>query len=105
MDSVLKKLNDINRYSSATNISVGDLTIGEKYRVVLLEKVSTKYGVSIVAYITKVGEEELCRIYLPKKFVDTFDETFITQFNKNEMGELHLEYKGIYQKSFNIAFS
>lgn len=103
MDNLLKKLNEVNRYSTASNISIGNLSTDEKYKVERLEKVETKFGGTIGAYITK-GGDELWRIYLPKKFVNMFDEQFIERFNARELGDLFLTYKGLSQKSFNIIF-
>ena len=104
MDNLLKQLNDISRFSTASNISIGDLTVDERYKVVRLEKVEAKFGVAIVAYISR-GREELSRIYLPKKFIGSFGDEFISKFNRCEVGDLFLTYKGVSQKSFNIVFS
>ena len=97
-------LNDINRYSAASRISVGNLTIDVKYKVESLEKVTTKFGPSIIAYILK-GGDTLWKIYPPKKFVNSFDVEFITSFNKYEVGELYLTYKGQLEKTFDVVVS
>jgi hypothetical protein len=79
MNNLLKKLNDVNKFSTAAN---------ERYKVVHLEKVDTKFGRTIAAYITKGKEEELWRIYLPKKFIPSFEDAFVEQFNKQQAGDL-----------------
>jgi hypothetical protein len=104
MENLLKNLNEVNYLSQATNISVGNLKIGVKYRVLRLDKVETKYGRSIAAHVSNDGDE-LWRIFIPKKFVNIFDDCFIEQFNHKQMGELFLTYKGTSQKSFNVEFS
>ena len=103
MNNLRTVLNDINRYSAAFSTSVGNLTINEKYKVERLEKVTTKYGPSVIAYISK-GGDTLWKLYLPKKFVNSFDAEFITNFNKHEVGELYLTYKGQLEKTFDVVY-
>jgi hypothetical protein len=55
----------------------------------------------MVAYIIK----ELYRVYLDKKYAETFDNKLISQVNKGELGKLHMQYKRWIQKPFNITFS
>jgi hypothetical protein len=103
MENLLKNINEVNYLSTAAITSIGNLTIDAKYKVLRLDKVETKYGRSIVAYISR-PEDELCRIYIPKKIVSHFDDCFIEQYNRNELGELYMTYKGTSQKTFNIVF-
>jgi hypothetical protein len=78
----------------------------KKYMVVKFDKEQTKYAFSIIAYIKVGGGEELYWIYLPKKYVETFEDTFISNFNKGEQGELHIQCNELSQKkAFNITFS
>ena len=65
---------------------------------------ATKYGPSVIAYITKEGDD-LYKVYLPKKFVTTFDTEFTDKFNRHEEGELYLTYHGITEKTFNVEFT
>jgi hypothetical protein len=69
-----------------------------------LEKVTTKYGPSIIAFLTN-GGEDLYKVYLPKKFTNTIDNEFTEKFNRHEVGDLFLSYRGMNEKSFNVEFS
>lgn len=105
MNQLRTQLNDINRYSAAVNISIGKLTINEKYKVERLEKVTTKYGPSVIAFLTK-GDDVLYKVYLPRKFVNTFDTEFTEKFNRHDVGDdLYLTYHGLTEKTFNVEFS
>jgi hypothetical protein len=104
MSQLRTALNDVNRFSGAVNTSIGKLAINEPYKVERLEKVTTKYGPSVIAYLTK-GGEDLCKVYLPKKFTNVIDDEFIEKFNRHEVGELFLTYRGMIDKSFNVKFS
>ena len=104
MENLLRQLNDISRFSTASTISIGDLKIDERYKVLRLEKIDVKFGVAICVYISR-GGNEICRCFLPKKFVASFSDEFISKFNRCEMGDLYLTFQGVSQKSFNITFS
>ena len=104
MNQLRSTLNEINRFSAAVNISIGNLNVNEKYKVERLEKVTTKYGPSVIGFITK-GDDILYKVYLPKKFVNTFSAEFTEKFNQHEVGDLYLTYHGLTEKTFNVEFS
>jgi hypothetical protein len=105
MDSVLNKLNNISKFSAATNISIGEMKVDEKYLIERFEKVKTKFGASIVVYIIEEENKKLWRIFVPKKFTESFDDDFINRYNAKEIGEMYITYKGLSQKAFNIVFT
>lgn len=62
------------------------LEIGKKYIITAVHRINTSVGMTILADI-----EGNFSTWLPKRFLDSFSEEAVTDFNQNYSGKVYLE--------------
>ena len=77
---------------------INELGVGETYVVEHLERITTKYGPSLLATLDDEGDR--FKVFLPKRFNNKFTDKRIKYVNKNT---LHLEYLGGYYNDLEFA--
>lgn len=60
-----------------------DLVKGQRYPLRKMLRVDTKYGASILAYITIGGEK--CKVYLPKSYNATISDADLEELNSRRL--------------------
>ena len=71
-----------------TNISVSELDVNRKYRILQTRRLTTRYGPTVI--LTVKGENAaLVQVFLPRRYSDVFSDTDIEQINSNAVF-LHL---------------
>lgn len=68
-----------------------NLPIGKKFIISKLERKNTSVGVTVLADLLE-GD---ISVWLPKRFLNTFSEEAIKDFNENYSNQLYLEVKEI----------
>ena len=104
MAKLIDYLNVINKCCNVQTLSVGKLTPHVQYRVERLEKMTSKYGSSTIAYVSQ-GNDILWRVYLPRRFNTTFTNDIVNNFNKRKMNDLFMTFKGVTANVFNVEFN
>ena len=109
MESLKGQLQTINQTSIAECVSLDKLRLNFEYPVERLEIVNTKYGESVVAYLSNVEKtnNKLIKVFLPKRYRQSFEPDFIRKFNQGEfVGDdgITLIYKGVIGKTFSLEF-
>lgn len=68
-----------------------NLPIGQKYTIAKLERKNTSVGVAVLCDLA----EEDFSVWLPRRFLETFTEEAILDFNQNFKNKLYLEVKEV----------
>ena len=109
MESLKVQLGKLNQTSIAECLSINKLRLDFEYPVERLEIVSSKYGECVIAYLMDVekGNNKLIKVFLPKRYRQSFEPEFIHKFNEGEfagVGSMTLIYKGMIGKTYNLEF-
>jgi hypothetical protein len=76
-----------------TTISVSELDVNRKYRILKAKRLTTRFGPTVI--LTVKGEDTApSQIFLPRRYSYVFKDTDIEQINSNAVF-LHLILKGI----------
>ncbi|CAI6346842.1 unnamed protein product [Macrosiphum euphorbiae] len=96
--------NSLTKQSNTRFMSVGDLSIGQLYRIIRMENRETQYGITVHCVLEGAGDDGgIMEVYLPRS-IKIKDED-IHQFNQGGDDKvLHLIFKGRRGRSFNIGF-
>lgn len=79
---LLKILNYATDY--VKTIKLSDLNKEVTYNVVELRKIRTKYGLAMFA-ILRIGEDEVTNVFLPRRYVNLFNDEQIKFFNESDI--------------------
>ena len=80
-------------FACETTISVTELNLNRKYRILRAERLTTCIGPTVVLTIRGEGAAP-DQIFLPRRYSDVFTDMDIEQVNSNAVF-LHLVYSGI----------
>ena len=75
-----------------TNISVSELDVNLKYRILQGRRQTTRFGPTVI--LTVKGGNAPVQVFLPRRYSDVFSDTDIEQINSNDVF-LHLLFKGV----------
>ena len=75
----------------ATNISVSELDVNRKYRILQARRLTTRFGPSVILTV-KYEDAAPVQVFLPRRYSDVFSD--IEQINSNDVF-LHLLFKGV----------
>lgn len=67
--------------------SISQLNIGEKYKILNLTIKPTRYGPCLLATINTSNTH----VWLPKRFLKTFDDKLVKEYNSEHGGSYYLE--------------
>lgn len=87
MCSFVKKFNKV--LDNDEIRSVTSLAVGEKYRILSLRSLNTKYGRRIVAQLPN------CKVFLPGRYGEAITDVDVEEFNKDTTTEVYLVVKSI----------
>ncbi|CAI6352609.1 unnamed protein product [Macrosiphum euphorbiae] len=94
--------NSLTKQSNTRFMSVGDLSIGQLYRIIRMENRETQYGLTVHCVLDGGDDGGIMEVYLPRS-IKIRDED-ILQFNQGRDDKvLHLIFKGWRGRSFNIG--
>jgi len=85
-------------------VKIDSLEIDRKYPVIKAERVTTRFGESILLCIQNSTTLNHFKIFLPKRYAETFTDDDLNAINTEKV-KLNLIYKGMCDqtKSFNLA--
>lgn len=87
-----KMLNQINlNQNCSTVMKLSDLEKDKKYKIYLVEKVTTRYGESLRVMLK--FREEFCKFYINKTYFTIFKDEVIQKINDGDL-DLNLTYRG-----------
>ena len=86
-----------------TIISVTELDLNPKHRILRAKRLTTRFGPTVVLTIRGEGAAP-AQIFLPRRYSDVITDTDIEQINSNAVF-LHLVYKGVFSttKAYLLA--
>jgi hypothetical protein len=85
----------IARFDNAVSyrtVKIPSLEIGRRYEIMLAERVTTRYGPSVLLTIT-LGTSDSVRVFLPTRYTNVITDDDITAINTRQV-LLYLVYKG-----------
>ena len=77
----------------ATNISVSELDVNRKYRILQARRLTTRFGPTVILTV-KYEDAAQVQVFLPRRYSNVFSDTDIEQINSNDVF-LHLLFKGV----------
>ena len=85
-------------------VNIDSLEVDRKYPIVKAERVTTRFGESILLCIQNSITLNLFKIFLPKRYAETFTDDDFNAINSEKV-KLNLIYTGMcaQTKSFNLA--
>ena len=78
---------------SPRNISVSELDVNRKYRILQARRLTTRFGPTVILTV-KYEDAAPVQVFLPRRYSDVFTDTDIEQINSNDVF-LHLLFKGV----------
>lgn len=109
--SLLQKLQEAT--ARIETVSISDLEVDTPYRMLSLSNVSTKFGPSTMALLSKVGREngqeipppDEVNVYLPRRISNALTVDDINKYNNDNTQNMFLVYHGKNSdNSFNMEF-
>ena len=85
----------ISRFGQAVSyrtVRIPNLDIGRRYEILSAERISTRYGPSVLLTIT-VGPSDNARVFLPTRYTQVFTDADLADVNTGRL-HLHLIYRG-----------
>jgi hypothetical protein len=84
--------------ASHTTVKIPSLEIGRRYEILAAERVTTRYGPSILLTIalgtsSSSSSSDSVRVFLPTRYTDVITDEDISTINTRQV-QLHLVYKG-----------
>lgn len=94
VDTFEKFLNDFNDQSNENEtkwVTIGDLDVGKKYKIMLVKKIKLSFGDSILLIVRY--EDDTYGLFLPRKFQGLSNKQI------NEMKNFFITYNGVNDKT------
>jgi len=76
-----------------TDISVSELYVNRKYRILQARRLTTRYGPTVILTVKNENSAPV-QVFLPRRYSDVFSDTDIEQINSND-AFLHLLFNGV----------
>jgi len=85
-------------------VKIDSLEVDRKYPIIKAERVTTRFGKTILLCIQNSTTLNLFKIFLPKRYAETFTDDDLNVINTKKV-KLNLIYKGMCDqtKSFKLA--
>jgi len=77
----------------ATIISVSELDVNRKYRILQARRLTTRFGPTVILTVKNENDAPV-QVLLPRIYSDVFSDPDIEQINTNDIF-LHLLFKGV----------
>lgn len=96
-------LDTLKKQSSVLNMSVGDLVIDRRYRIVWFSVRETKFGRAVLCRVNDEVDNKIIECFLPKTI--SLSEEDVIAYNERASGaDMFLIFLGKRGRAFNITF-